>query len=335
VRAIGWRLPSAIAGVAGVVLVYLLALALWRSVAWAGLASLFVALDGLHVVMSRLAMLDIFLAMFVTAGFLFVVRDLSPSRRAGPAWTSRFGGRELVLAGVMFGCAVATKWSGGFALAAAVAITAVNRRPRRAIVLSLVAVPAAVYLLAYFPFWLAHGPDVLAFVRLQGHMLSRQLGTTSPNPLASSPLSWPPMLKPLVAYPVTTAPIPPGVVRIVAVGNPALWWGFLAGLGALAWAAVRDADRGARIAVLGYLSLWAPWLAFGRTEYFFYMTPAVPFMAIGLVAAIRTSPSGRRGIAVASGSLAAAAAIAFVPVWLGLQVSERWYDAIRLLPGWW
>jgi dolichyl-phosphate-mannose--protein O-mannosyl transferase len=334
VRAIGWRLPSAVAGVVGVLLVYLLALALWRSVAWAGLASLFIAVDGLHVVMSRLAMLDIFLAMFVTAGFLFVVRELSPGRRAGPAWTTRFGGRELVLAGMMFGCAVATKWSGAFALAAAVAILVVNRRPSRAIVLSLVVVPAAVYLLAYFPFWLAHGPDVIDFVRLQGHMLARQLGTTSANPLASSPLSWPPMLEPLVAYPTTTAPIPRGAVRIVAVGNPVLWWGFLAGLGPLIWAAVRQADRGARIAMASYLSLWAPWLVFGRTEYFFYMTPAVPFMAIGLVAAIRTLPSMRRGIAVALASLAGAGAIAFAPVWLGIDVSARWYDAIRLLPSW-
>jgi hypothetical protein len=37
---------------------------------------------------------------------------------------------------------------------------------------------------------------------------------------------------------------------------------------------------------------------------------------------------------VALASLAGAGAIAFAPVWLGIDVSARWYDAIRLLPSW-
>ena len=331
---LGWRLPSAVAGVAGVLLIYLLALTLWRSVAWAGLASFLVAVDGLHVVLSRLAMLDVFLALFVTAGFLFVARELSPDRRTGAAWSARFGGPEVLLAGVMFGCAVAVKWSGAFPLVLAGGILAANRRPIRAIAVSFVAVPLLVYVASYVPFWITHGPDVVAFVRLQGHMLARQLGTTSPNPLASSPLSWPPMLEPLVAYPSSIGPIDPGAVRIVAVGNPALWWGFLTAVPLVVWSALRRADRAARLALLGYLSLWAPWLLFGRTEYLYYMTPAVPFMAIGLAAALRSL--GRAGTRVGLGvaALAGVGAVAFAPVWLGLHAPAGWYEAIRLLPGW-
>ena len=74
-RPIGWRLPSAVFGIAGVALLYLLALRLWRSVWWAGLAALLLALDGLHIVQSRIAMLDIFLTTFITAAMLFLVLD--------------------------------------------------------------------------------------------------------------------------------------------------------------------------------------------------------------------------------------------------------------------
>ena len=75
-RSIGWRLPSALFGTAGVALLYFLALELWGSVWWAGLAALLLALDGLHIVQSRMAMLDIFLTTFITAG------DAAPRARS-------------------------------------------------------------------------------------------------------------------------------------------------------------------------------------------------------------------------------------------------------------
>ena len=121
-RSIGWRFPSALFGIAGVGLLYLLALRLWRSVWWAGLAALLLALDGLHIVQSRMAMLDIFLTTFVTAAVLFLVLDrerMESHRSAGRwPWIERlFGSPYRLWAGVFLGCAIATKWSGAFALA--------------------------------------------------------------------------------------------------------------------------------------------------------------------------------------------------------------------------
>jgi dolichyl-phosphate-mannose-protein mannosyltransferase len=332
-RPVGWRLPAAAAGVVGVALVYALGLALWGSPGWAALAALLVAVDGLHVVMSRLAMLDIFLSAFVTAGFLFVVGAIRYEHREG-AWVDRFGGANLLLAGAMFGCAIATKWSAAFPLAVAFAFVVAYRRELTAPALSLVAVPVAVYAAAYFPYWLAYGPDLLGFVRLQGHMLARQLGTMSPNPLASSPWTWPPMLHPLRAFPSAMGSVPPTAPRIETIGNPVLWWGFLASLPFVVVSAIRHGDVAARVTVVGYVSLWMPWLLFGRTEYFYYMTPAVPFMALAMVSAIRSMPShgARVGRGVAAAAVVSAAA--FAPVWLGIAVPAWWFRAIAWLPGW-
>src|SRR5712691_8897364 len=71
----GWRFPSVVFGIAGVGLLYLLALRLWGSPWWAGLAALLLSLDGLHIVQSRIAMLDIFLTTFITAGMLLLAMD--------------------------------------------------------------------------------------------------------------------------------------------------------------------------------------------------------------------------------------------------------------------
>src|SRR5262249_22439235 len=73
--AVDWRLPSVLFGVVGVLVLYLLTLRLWGSVWWAGCSSGLLALDGLHIVQSRLAMLDVFLTTFILGAVLFAVLD--------------------------------------------------------------------------------------------------------------------------------------------------------------------------------------------------------------------------------------------------------------------
>ena len=114
-------------GSSGVALLYLLALRLWRSVWWAGFAALLLALDGLHIVQSRVAMLDILLTTFITAAVLMLVLDRermeSPPRSGRRRRLDRvFGSPYRMLTGVFLGCAVATKWSGAFALPFAAAL---------------------------------------------------------------------------------------------------------------------------------------------------------------------------------------------------------------------
>ena len=74
------------------------------------------ALDVLHLVQSRIAMLDVFLALFVVAAFVAVALDLSaaprPERGGIGPWL--FGRPWRLLAGVLIGCAVAVKWSGAY-----------------------------------------------------------------------------------------------------------------------------------------------------------------------------------------------------------------------------
>ena len=105
---------------------------------------------------------------------------------------------------------------------------------------ALVLVPMAMYVAAYASFWVQHGPDVPAFARLQVRMLEHQAGHHDPQPEDSSALTWP-----ILAHPIRYWPPPsargglhqPG--QIDAVGNPALWFGFLALVPPLAWSLLR------------------------------------------------------------------------------------------------
>lgn len=77
----GWRFMSAVVGTLMVPMVALIGRHLLRSTARGGLAGLFLAVDGQHIVGSRTALLDIFLTFFVVIAFGLLLLDRVRSRR--------------------------------------------------------------------------------------------------------------------------------------------------------------------------------------------------------------------------------------------------------------
>jgi len=125
----GWRIPSALAGTLTVTLLYILVRRLLNghatpaaATAGAFAAAALLAVDPLHLVQSRVAMLDSFVTLFVVATVLFAVldgsrdRDLAGNDAHAAAWLRRLTlGRPWRLAtGLSLGAAVAVKWSGAY-----------------------------------------------------------------------------------------------------------------------------------------------------------------------------------------------------------------------------
>ncbi len=113
----GWRSAAAAAGTLTVLLVVRAGRRLTGSTLLGCLAGLLLALDGLHFVLSRTAMLDVFLVLWTTAAFsaLLVDRDAVRRRLAAEpdgSGSGRLGRRPwLLVAGLCVGAALATKWS--------------------------------------------------------------------------------------------------------------------------------------------------------------------------------------------------------------------------------
>jgi dolichyl-phosphate-mannose--protein O-mannosyl transferase len=123
----GWRIMPAVAGTVGVALLYVLVRRLLREApAAAATAGAFVAAgllagDFLHLVLSRIGMLDALLTTLVISAVLFAVLDRDRPRPA--RWERRSPGLLSALAlhrpwrlatGVAIGAAVAVKWSGAY-----------------------------------------------------------------------------------------------------------------------------------------------------------------------------------------------------------------------------
>lgn len=299
----GWRLMPAIVGILTCVLVFLLARALLTSTGAAALVGGAFALDPLHLVHSRVALLDVFLVFFTVASILFAILDrddLRPGMILRP-WR--------IAAGLVAGLAVATKWSGVFALLTVVILLRLWDRQRTdisraqslaSIALCLVAVPLLAYLVSYadrfdgsllaLP-WQPHSwindflvrqADMLAY-----HTTLREQATFSAHEYSSPAWSWMLMRRPVNYYFSFDGPI---YRQILATGNPAAWWPGIVALGFLCVRAFRRGDPAASVILLGFVLAYAPWffLTFGNQDpYLFYLLPSLPFLYLALGYAAR------------------------------------------------
>jgi dolichyl-phosphate-mannose--protein O-mannosyl transferase len=119
-NAFGWRFMVAVAGVVSVLILTRTARRLFRSTVLGCLAGLLMALDGMHFVLSRTAILDMFLMFFVLAAFACLVLDRDARRTRWLHALEEGGPPRLgvpwwrLAAGIMLGAACGVKWSAMF-----------------------------------------------------------------------------------------------------------------------------------------------------------------------------------------------------------------------------
>jgi dolichyl-phosphate-mannose--protein O-mannosyl transferase len=127
----GWRIPSAVVGALMVLVMVRLARRVTGSMLLGAVAGLLMCFDGLQFVLSRLALLDIFVAFFTLCAISCLVADRDWGRAklarllpegtglSAGSWGPRLWWRPWRLAaGVFWGLALGSKWDAIFPLAA-------------------------------------------------------------------------------------------------------------------------------------------------------------------------------------------------------------------------
>jgi dolichyl-phosphate-mannose--protein O-mannosyl transferase len=327
---LGWRLAALTCGIATIPLTWLLVRRLLGSPWWATLAAALVATDGMLIVQSRTAILDSLLPPLIVGAALSIVIHLD---RVGPSRSSWW----LVGAGVLLGAGVAVKWqTGTVLLGVLVAFTVAGRRDRRALAaaaIAFVAVPAVVYVASYAGHF-AHGLSPVEWLQMQRRMVDYHKGFRIDHPRDSSAVSWLVMQRP-VSYGSTRSD---GHIAIdMALGNFVLWWSFLASLPLLIGVWWRSRDRTVELVLLAWATLHLFWFVILRPGFLYYLTPMVPFMAIGVTWACRWLALRWRVARPLAPTIALAAVVVFalyLPVWTYQSISlDRFHD-LMLFDGW-
>jgi len=275
----GWRLPAAFAGIALIALVFPLGRRLGLSDEWALAALVLAASDPMLMLESRLAVLDIFVALGTAGAVYLALRYTQSEHRLG--W--------LVACGAVVGAAVACKWSGLLAVPAVLVILVptLARRGRGwawapLVLAALIVTPLAVYLAASIPYFAAgHGlPD---WLRLQRYMATFGWAVRGDRSFASRPLTWP-----FDAYPIwyKWSTGSEGTAGLLAIGNFLLWWAGIATWVVLGLLAILRRDWRLGLAPALVAVLYLPWLLTSRQTYIYYMVPVVPFVAIMVAAGL-------------------------------------------------
>ena len=343
-RSFGWRLPAVIAGLVMLACVYPLARRLGLPPPWALLALVLAAADTLGIAQSRIATLDVFLGAWTVLCVLLALRYAQDGRRT----------RWLVLCGAAGGMALATKWSGVLALAAAAMIIfalwlrdhreagaasadsaaddapAVDapphagQRPTAAlkaalpVIGALVLLPAVIYFASYTQYFIA-GHTLADWWELQRQMRTFNLNLKATHSYASAAPTWIVDYRPVWYYFVGKTEYR----GVIAMGNPFLWWAAtLALVAAPVLALLRRTALLLPVAALIVL-LYVPWFATTRTSFLYYMTPVAPFMAI-LVAAALLHLSGSSDMPRRGWLVLGAAALATALLWLPVGLLATW-----------
>jgi dolichyl-phosphate-mannose--protein O-mannosyl transferase len=362
---LGWRVAAAVAGSATVPLLYLLGRRLLGSTWTAALAAGLLAVDFLHFIHSRLAMLDVFVTLFATAALLCCTYDID-----GGSQTESAASKSVsllrpwrALAGLTAGAAMASKGPGIFTLAAVIAITVgatwsatpagtkigrlvqTARDQSLSLAAWLVALPCAVYVLAHSGTvegrWLVWPWNDSAWLRVFAQTQLAGLGVHARLDVAhiyrSEPWFWFSSKPPLVYYYGWIGDS--AYDMILGVGNPLAWW---FAVPAILYVAAR-ATRAPRVAsgdavvVLGFLFSYVPWLvlaARGRTTFLFYILPTLPFMCLALArtaSILARSGPGRLFVGLWMLALVGATVFAYPLVSAGRVEMGAWRTAIGIV----
>ncbi len=228
----GWRIIMALLGIAAVMLVHRTMLRLTGNAYTAAAAGLFMAIDGMAIVLSRTALLDQTLMWWIVVTFHALVRDRDQARhgltlRASgqrvARWRALRPWRLLAIVGIT--AAMATKWSAlWFALAFAVLALVWDLQARRRAgvrlphawladvgwVVTAAVIGTAGYLASWVgwfrstdgwdrtwtggPQWLPQALRALLYYHQQA--LAFHVSLTSDHPYKAAPYWWPLMLRP-------------------------------------------------------------------------------------------------------------------------------------------
>jgi predicted membrane-bound dolichyl-phosphate-mannose-protein mannosyltransferase len=263
-----WRFMGTLTGIFIVIAMYYLAREIFyddkNKKEYANITVVLAAVSSLAFVQTRLGTVDSYLCFFTILSFLFMIR-FTRTKTFAP----------LLLSGLFFGCAFATKWSGAF-IGIALAIIYLSKNRFKNIpkwlglgTLCFVIVPAIIYFGVYLLFPNTTEAYDIADVVNQGRDLyTYHSNEDTPHPYQSAWYTWPISLRPfLYAYDSDGS-------TITLTGNYVICYISIIALLVSLYYAIRKRDKESIYITLAYCSLFLPYAFISRPMFLYHYLPA-------------------------------------------------------------
>lgn len=341
----GWRFAAAIVGSISIILMYFTAKKLFNNKLLSVFAASLISLDGLHLVHSRIALLDIFLLFFIQIAVLAFLHS------------------KYWISALTLGLACSVKWSGLYvliALAFYVLILDIRKNrylglqfpiremARRNLLfrfLQFGIFPVFIYIASWFSWFITNtGWDrnyssnpLFSLWHYHSEILNFHTKLTDSHPYSANPWSWLIQGRPTSFFYETPKSCGGASCsqEILALGTPILWWAatlaLLVTIGY--WVSKRDWQAEILLVVIG--ASYLPWFAIQeRTMFSFYAIAFEPFLLLTLVYLLSKVPKNQRRIAVMFTAIVLVNFLYFLPIFLGLPITYNSWSDRMWFPSW-
>ena len=341
----GWRFAAAIVGSISIILMYFTAKKLFNNKLLSVFAASLISLDGLHLVHSRIALLDIFLLFFIQIAVLAFLQS------------------KYWISALTLGLACSVKWSGLYvliALAFYVLILDIRKNrylglqfpiremARRNLLfrfLQFGIFPVIIYIASWFSWFITNtGWDrnyssnpLFSLWHYHSEILNFHTKLTDAHPYSANPWSWLIQGRPTSFFYETPKNCGGASCsqEILALGTPILWWAatlaLLVTIGY--WVSKRDWQAEILLVVIG--ASYLPWFAIQeRTMFSFYAIAFEPFLLLTLVYLLSKVPKNQRRIAVMFTAIVLVNFLYFLPIFLGLPITYNSWSDRMWFPSW-
>ena len=341
----GWRFAAAIIGSISIILMYFTAKKLFNNKLLSVFATALISLDGLHLVHSRIALLDIFLLFFIQIAVLAFLHS------------------KYWISALSLGLACSVKWSGLYvliALALYVLVLDIRRNrylgsqfPIREVIrkslffrfLQFGIFPVVIYVASWFSWFVTNtGWDrnyssnpLFSLWHYHSEILNFHTKLTEEHPYSANPWSWLIQGRPTSFFYETPKSCGGASCsqEILALGTPILWWAatlaLLVTIGY--WVSKRDWQAEILLVVIG--ASYLPWFAIQeRTMFSFYAVAFEPFLLLTVVYLLSKIVRYQRRIAIIFTAIVLVNFLYFLPIFLGLPITYNSWSDRMWLPSW-
>lgn len=325
-----WRFFSAVFGFGSIVLIYLIVLSLFKSRGIAIFASAVASMDGLLLVMSRIAMNDTYFLFFsLLAIFLFLKN-------------------KNLLMGIALGLAIASKWTGVFTILIIGLIFIYQNLKLKKIkfpnlskfAFSLIILPVIVYGLSYTPFFLQHHSppnqnfsNPQTFIELQKQMWWYHTNLKASHPYQSTPFDWIFDLRPVwlfVDYQKDK------IANIYTLDNPIISWFGLISVFFLVFEFLKKRTVPYLLVLLSYLIFFILWFHSPRIMFNYHYLASTAFLTIASAIVLDKLWRIKNGkiLSIAILSSMFILFLFFYPIWTAVSIPTSFNEHYFWLKSW-
>ena len=332
-----WRFFSALLGFGVIILIYILALKLFKSRRIALISAFVASLDGLLLTMSRIGMNDMYFLFFAMLAFVLFLYN------------------KKILMGIALGLALASKWTGLFGIGIIGIIYLVQNlllfknkkiKPQKLFIRLLISpifflmIPLFIYLGAYLPFFTGHHvppgtrqTTFQTFIELQQEMYWYHTNLKAHHTYQSVPIQWVFDLRPVWLY---VDYQPNSIANIYTLGNPIFMWFGVISIVFLIYEFIKKKSMSLWIVVISYFGFFLPWIESPRIMFHYHYLPSVPFLAIAIgytVNEMLKNPTAKV-LAIIFLITLSLVFVYFFPLWTAIHVPFALYNSYFWLPSW-